>query len=72
MGKKTETDKAPEIDPVDKAAEVEIAGMKPAQAPKGISEEEITEKVRVGLTRDQAIEVIENQRKHDAAQAKSK
>lgn len=51
-------------------AEKEISADAPAKAPKGISEEEITAKVRLGLTRDQAIEVITNQATHDAALAK--
>jgi hypothetical protein len=48
-------------------AEAEVAAMTPATAPKGISEEEIKAKTQVGLTRDQAIEVIERQRAEDAA-----
>lgn len=55
---------------IDEAAAAEVAAMKPQAAPKGISEEEIREKTSVGLTRDQAIEVIKNQRAHDAALAK--
>lgn len=70
MAKKDETTQAPEIDPVDQAAAAEVAAMKPTAAPKGITEEEIREKTLVGLTRDQAIEVITNQRNHDAALAK--
>lgn len=35
-----------------------------------IPEEEISAKVRAGLTRAQAIEVITNQRRHDAELAK--
>lgn len=56
---------------IEEAAAAEIAAMTPAKAPKGITEEEILEKVAVGLTRDQAIEVIKNQQAHDAALAKS-
>ena len=66
-----EMTQAPELDPVDQAAAAEVAAMLPADAPKGISEEEIREKTLVGLTRDQAIEVINNQRAHDAALAKA-
>ncbi len=58
---------APELDPVDQAAAAQVAAMQPAAAPEGISEEEIREKTLVGLTRDQAIEVITNQRAADAA-----
>lgn len=47
--------------------EVEKLGLKPP--PEGVSEEEIAAKVRVGLTRDQAIEVILRQREEDAANA---
>ncbi len=51
-------------------AQAEIDAQKAAEAPKGISEAEIIEKVRAGLTRDQAIEVIKTQREHDAQLAK--
>lgn len=54
---------------IDETAAVEVAAMTPAETPKGISEKEIKEKTAVGLTRDQAIEVIKNQRDHDAAMA---
>lgn len=71
MAKKDETTQAPDIiAPVDQAAAAEVAGMQTTAAPKGISEDEIREKTLVGLTRDQAIEVITNQRNHDAALAK--
>lgn len=60
----------PEVkSPIDIAAEAEIASMKPAEAPKGITEEAIAEKTRVGLTRKQAIEVLTAQAEHDAALA---
>lgn len=49
----------------------EVAEITPAQAPKGISEEAIAEKTKVGLTRDQAIEVLNNQAAEDAAVAKA-
>jgi len=71
MAKKDDTTQAPELEPVDQAAAAEVAAMQAAEAPKGISEEEIREKTLVGLTRDQAIEVITNQRKHDADLAKA-
>ena len=40
---------------------------KPSEEIPPISEEEIAEKVYAGLSRDQAIEVINNQRANDAA-----
>jgi hypothetical protein len=71
MAKKDETNQAPDLAPVDQAAAEEVAAMQPTEAPKGISEDEIREKTLVGLTRDQAIEVITNQRNHDAELAKA-
>lgn len=62
---------APSVDPVAAEAAAEIAAMKPAAAPKGVTEEEIAAKVKAGLTRDQAIEVIERQLAEDKA-AKAK
>jgi hypothetical protein len=41
-------------------------------APKGVSEELIAEKVRAGLTREQAIQVIEAQAENDKASAAKK
>lgn len=70
MAKKDETNQPLELAPVDAAAAAEVAAMTPAEAPKGISEDEIRERTRVGLTRDQAIQSIQLQRDHDAAQAK--
>ena len=70
MKKTTET--IPES-PIDIAARAEIAGMTPAEAPKGITEEEIqakiTESLR-GLSRDQAIQILQAQRDEDARLAK--
>ena len=66
-----ETAAAP-LDAAHEFAGAEVAALTPAEAPKGISEEEISEKVRQGLRRDQAIEVITNQRAHDATLAKAK
>lgn len=48
-----------------------VTGDIPAKA-EGISEDEIREKVRAGLTRKQAITVIEIQRAEDAEKAKAK
>lgn len=60
------------LDAADGFTPAEIAAVTPEEAPKGISEEDIMEKVRAGLRRDQAIEVITTQRAHDAALAKAK
>jgi len=54
--------------PFDIAAAAEIAAQVPAEAPKGISEEAIGEKTRFGLTRSQAIEILQSQAAHDAAE----
>jgi hypothetical protein len=70
MAKKPTEETAPDLAPVDQAATAEVASMTPAEAPKGISEDEIRERTRVGLTRDQAIQSIQLQRDHDAALAK--
>lgn len=68
MAKKPTEEETVALDPVDAAAAAEVAALTPTEAPKGISEEEIREKTLLGLTRDQAIEIIQNQRDHDAAQ----
>ena len=52
-------------------AKRQLAADAPVSAPKGISEEEIRAKVQAGLSRNEAIEVIERQAAHDAAQSKS-
>ena len=67
MAKKPTEEETVTTDPVDAAAAAEIASMKPTEAPKWISEEEISEKTRAGLTRDQALEVLRAQRDHEAA-----
>lgn len=59
--------------PIDIAARAEIAGMTPAEAPKGITEEAIRTKITEslnGLSRAQAIEVLQAQRDEDARLAK--
>jgi hypothetical protein len=59
--------------PIDIAARAEIAGMQPAEAPKGITEEAIRNKITEslnGLSRAQAIEVLQAQRDEDARLAK--
>jgi len=48
----------------------EVAAATPTAAPKGISEEAIAEKTRLGITREQAIEILNNQAAHDAELAK--
>ncbi len=64
---------ADEIKPsvIDEKAAQEIADAKPAEAPKGISEEAIKEKLRFGLSRKQAIEILQSQAAHDAELAKA-
>ena len=59
---------APAFD-ADKWAAEQIKEAKPADAPKGITEEAIAEKVKAGLRREQAIEVLQSQAAHDAALA---
>lgn len=61
-------EKAPTVQDI---AAAEVAAMTPAAAPKGITEAEISAKVAVGLTRSQAIEVLERQAAEDAAAAKA-
>ena len=59
--------------PIDLAAAKEIAGMTPPEAPKGITEEAIRNKITEslnGLSRAQAIEVLQAQRDEDARLAK--
>lgn len=64
MAKKpTEESQPPAAEMTD--AEKEVADLKPSATPAGIPEAEIAAKVAVGLTRDQAIEVIKSQRAHD-------
>jgi hypothetical protein len=60
-----------EVETIQEIAAAEVAAMTPATGPKGIAEEEIAAKVAVGLTRDQAIQVITNQKAEDAAAAKA-
>jgi hypothetical protein len=57
---------------IEDVAKAEVEAMTPQAAPKGITEEEISAKVAVGLTRDQAIEVLKRQADEDAAVAKGK
>lgn len=52
---------------IDEKAKAELEKAKPAVAPKGITEEEIKEKTSFGLSRKQAIEILEQQAAHDAA-----
>jgi hypothetical protein len=55
---------------IQEIAAKEVADLEPAKAPKGIKEEDIAAKVAAGLTRAQAIEVLERQAAEDAAAAK--
>lgn len=71
MAKKPNEDTTLELAPVDAAAAAEVAAMTPTEAPKGISEDEIREKTILGLTREQAITIITDQRAADAALAKT-
>ena len=59
------------IDPIT-AARAELAAQAESDAPKGVKEADIAEKVKAGLTRDQAIEAIKNQAAYDAAQKSKK
>jgi hypothetical protein len=43
---------------IEEWAAAEVAAMKPAPAPKGVTEEAIAEKTALGLTRRQAIAVL--------------
>ncbi|MCU0797574.1 MAG: hypothetical protein MUF31_16765 [Akkermansiaceae bacterium] len=56
---------------IQEIANKEVADLQSTKAPKGIKEEDIAAKVAVGLTRDQAIEVLERQAAEDAAAAKT-
>ena len=56
---------------VDHSAPPGNATTTPAKAPKGISEEAIAAKTVLGITREQAIEIINNQAAHDADLAKA-
>lgn len=60
-----------EESPIDIAARKEIEMMTPAPLPKGFSEEQILEKTRLGLSREQAITILTTQAEHDAALAKA-
>jgi hypothetical protein len=55
---------------IQEIAAAEVAAMQETKAPKGIAEADIAAKVAVGLTRNQAIEVLERQAAEDAAAAK--
>jgi len=56
---------------IQEIAAAEVAAMQDTKAPKGIAEADIAAKVAVGLTRDQAIQVINNQLAEDTAVAKA-
>ena len=51
---------------IEEEAAREVAASTPASAPKGISEEAIAAKTVLGITRQQAIEILNNQAAHDA------
>lgn len=56
---------------IDEKAAAELQKAKPAEAPKGITDEAIKEKTRFGLSRKQAIEILQSQAAHDAELAKA-
>ncbi len=56
---------------IDLKAAAELEKAKPAEAPEGITEEAILEKTRFGLSREQAIEILQSQAAHDAELAKA-
>jgi hypothetical protein len=55
--------------PIDIEARKEIEAMKPAVLPKAFTEEQVLEKTRLGLSREQAITILTTQAEHDAALA---
>jgi len=61
----------PSTTTIEEWAAGEVAAATPAKAPKGISEKAIAAKTVLGITREQAIEIINNQAAHDAELAKS-
>ncbi len=60
----------PELSPIEEWAAKEVASLTPAAAPKGMGEEAIAEKTRLGMSRKQAIEVLTAQAENDARLAK--
>ncbi|MBU6327095.1 MAG: hypothetical protein KGQ89_05665 [Verrucomicrobia bacterium] len=56
-----------------KAAAAEVEELdKQTSAPKGVTEQDIAEKVARGLTRDQAVEVLQREAEESAAGTKAK
>lgn len=56
-----------------KAAATEVEGLqKQTSAPKGVTEQDIAEKVALGLTRDQAVEVLQRDAGDAPAETKAK
>jgi hypothetical protein len=51
---------------IEEWAAAEIAKDKPVPAPKGVAEEAIAEKMKLGITRRQAIQVLQAQADADA------
>jgi hypothetical protein len=66
MSEKTEQTASPDW------ADKEISELQPVAAPKGVDEKAVAQKVAAGLTRAQAIEVLQAQAAHDAAQVPAK
>jgi hypothetical protein len=63
--------KAPKEEPEAEAPKETAKAEAPEEIPDQIPDQEILVKMRAGLTREQAVEVILNQRDHDAALAKA-
>ncbi len=61
-----EDEGAPALSPIEAWAEKEVAALTPVPAPKGMDEAAITEKTRLGMSRKQAIEVLNSQAENDA------
>lgn len=58
-------------DTIEAEAAREVAASTPARAPTGITEYAIAEKTRVGISREQAIEILTHQAAEDAEVAKT-
>jgi hypothetical protein len=57
---------------IDEWVAAEIAERTPEKAPKGIAEAAIAEKMKLGITRKQAIQVLAAQAANDAGKAEPK
>lgn len=61
----------PTIETAESLAAAEIAAQTPAAAPKGVTEEEISHYVNLGLYRHQAIEILTAKSANEAPTKKS-